>query len=147
MKFEDYICTRKPLYISGILFPFTLLVPILTVVFEGWHSGVPYGVFFAVQIAILMPGIYLIRPLVFWIWMSFCCTANIVCAATLYHYWTSCPDWMDAEVPKAVLMGIATSMWLNQIGIVMLGCFGWFKYFRRSYPDNSTVERTSSIVP
>jgi hypothetical protein len=116
-------------------------------VFEGWHSGVPYGVFFAVQIAILMPGIYLIRPLVFWIWMSFCCTANIVCAATLYHYWTSCPDWMDAEVPKAVLMGIATSMWLNQIGIVMLGCFGWFKYFRRSYPDNSTVERTSSIVP
>jgi len=70
MKYEDYILSNKPLWVSGIGLAVASLLPVSVLVFEGWHSGVPWAAFFAFLMAVLMPGIYLIRPRVFWVWMT-----------------------------------------------------------------------------
>ena len=129
MKYEEYVQSNRPLWVSGIALVATSLLPLSILVFEGWHSGVPWAAFFAVQIAVLMPGIYLIRPLVFWIWLAVSITISLTGIFTIEHYWNSVPDWMDAEMPKWVSYSIKASIWIIQTSSIVLGIFGWIKYF------------------
>ena len=129
MKYEEYVQSNRPLWVSGIALVATSLLPLSILVFEGWHSGVPWAAFFAVQIAVLMPGIYLIRPLVFWIWLAVSITISLTGIFTIEHYWNSVPDWMDAEMPKWVSYSIKVSIWIIQTSSIVLGIFGWIKYF------------------
>jgi hypothetical protein len=128
MKYEDYMRSNKPLRISGVALAVTSLFPLSAVILEGWHTGVASAAFFAFQVSVLIPGIYLLRPLVFWIWLTFAIIAIWAGNLTVLHYWTSVPDWMDAEIPAAVTMAIKVSLWLFDGSSVVLGIFGWLKY-------------------
>jgi hypothetical protein len=131
MKYQQYIHSNAPIWVSAVLLSLMLLLPVLVIVFEGYHDGVPYCILFAFQMAIFVPGIGLIRPLVFYIWSGICFLSNVLGLAMIYYYWTSAPDWMDAEIPDAIRAAIHMSIWLNQIAIFVLGTYGWFRHFRR----------------
>ncbi len=131
MPYDQYIGGNKPLWLSGIMLPLTLLLPILILVFEGWHNGVPCGAFLAIQISVLVPGIYLLRPLVFCVWVVITVVASSLGMLTIHLYWNSMADWMDAEIPTWVLHTIKVSLWLILSSSVALGILGWLKYFKR----------------
>lgn len=120
--------SNKPLWISGVSLAVTSLLPLSVVILEGWHSGVPWAAFFALQMSVLIPGIYLLRPLVFWIWIALAIIASSAGNLTIHHYWNSVPDWMDAEIPAAVRITIKTCIWLILGSSVVLGILGWMKY-------------------
>lgn len=141
MKYEDYIRSSKPLRISGLALAVTSLLPITVVILEGWHSGVPWAAFFALQMAVLVPGIYLLHPRVFGLWIVASGIAALTGNLTIHHYWNSVPDWMDAEIPTAVRLSIKASIWLILGSSVALGALGWIKYLKsRKTTHNHTPD-------
>ena len=136
MEHAEYIQSSKPLRVSGIALAVTSLLPISVLVFEGWHSGVPWAAFLALLIAVFMPGIYLIRPLVFSIWVALVVIISVASICTIEYYWNSVPDWMDAEIPKWISYSINMSLRLILATSVALGLFGWLRYFKRRRSHN-----------
>jgi hypothetical protein len=148
MKFDDYIKSNKPLWVSVVLLGLAMLIPVYTVVFQGWHSGVPFGVWFAIQVGIFMPGIYLIRPLVFWIWVAFMLITGVLGIVTFEYYWRSVPDWMDARIPNGIGLAIRTWLWLTQAAILGLGAFGWLRFFKfRRGTSHKPSQPTAAAPP
>jgi hypothetical protein len=139
MKYEECILSDKPIWMSSIGLAVASLLPVSIFVLEGWHSGVPWAAFFAVMISVLMPGIYLIRPRVFWIWAAFAITLSVMVIGTIEYYWRAAPDWMDAEIPKWVSYSIKASIRLILGSTVLLGIIGWFVYFKRRKSHTTTA--------
>jgi hypothetical protein len=130
MTYDEYIHSRRPVHFSIVLFAVALLLPISIIVFEGWHSGVPYGFGVAVAIGVLIPGIYLFRPLALGIWLAFSGITSLVGLLTFRHYWRSVPDWMDAQIPHGVTTAISFSLYIVQTTMLVLGICGWVRYIR-----------------
>ena len=144
MKYEEYILSNKPLWVSGIGLAVASLLPVSVLVFEGWHSGVPWAAFFAVLMAVLMPGIYLIRPRVFWVWMTTAIILSVTGTCTIQYYWRTAPDWMDADIPRWISVAIKTSIRFILGSSVVLGLFGWFVYFRRKGTHRTTASTATN---
>ena len=121
MNYGEYIQSNKPLWLSGVLLPIGMLLPVLVFVFEGWHDGMPWAIFIAILFAILIPGIYLIRPRVFWIWGGVTLVNSVFGIIIIRHYWL-------AEMPKAISTGIRLSCWFNLVAPVILGSCGWLRF-------------------
>lgn len=143
MKYEEYILSNKPLWVSSIGLAVASLLPVSVLVFEGWHSGVPWAAFFAVLMAVFMPGIYLIRRRVFWVWMTAAIIISVTGNCTIQYYWRTAPDWMDAEIPKWISFSIKASIRFILGSSVVLGLIGWFTYFKRK-KDHTTTKSTLS---
>jgi hypothetical protein len=147
MKYEDYMRSNKPLCISGVAIAVTSLFPISGVILEGWHSGVLWASFFAMQMAVFMPGIYLLHPRAFGLWIAISITVIIVGLLTFHHFWNSVPDWMDADIPAAVILAINVSIWLILGSSVVLGILGWINYLRgRKQTHNHTADGICKLV-
>jgi hypothetical protein len=130
MTHQEYIRSSRPLWVSGVLLALGLLIPILVLAFEGWHSGVPYGVLFAVELGIFLPGILLLRRRICITWLVLSLLTTIPCGITIYHCLTATPDWMDTEIPPAVWVVVTGTIWANRSSWYVLGAWGWFRYFR-----------------
>ena len=129
MKYEDYIRSARPVKDLCILSAASLLLPILIYVTGGWHSGVLWAIFFSLGLPLAL-GIYLLRPIIFFIWSSVFTIISIIAFLTITHYWNSVSDWMDAQIPVWILVSIKAYCYLFHISILMLGILGWYKYFR-----------------
>ena len=140
MKYEHYMRSNKPLCISGVACAVTSLFPISGVILDGWHSGVLWALFFAMQIAVFMPGIYLLHPRAFGIWITLSITVIIVVYLTFHNFYNSVPDWMDADIPAAVMLAINISLWLIFGSSVVFGILGWIKYLRRRKQTHSHTQ-------
>ena len=137
MTYEQYIHSSRPIHVSIVLFSVVLLLSISIIVFEGWHSGVPYGIGIAVALGFLIPGIYLLRPLALGLWLSFSGITSLIGLLTFRHYWRSVPDWMDAQIPRGVTTAISLSLSVVETTMLLLGISGWVRYIRIRNADHS----------
>lgn len=130
MNHEQYMRSKQPLWFSGLALAVTSLLPLSVVLSDGWSSSAAWAAFFPAQMAVFMPGIFLLHPRVFWLWLAFSVIASLAGNWIIHSYWNSGPDWMDAEIPAAVMGAIQASIWLILGSSVVLGVLGWIKYFR-----------------
>ncbi len=130
MSYEQYIHSGKPLRVSATLSCVAILLPLSILALEGWHSGVAYGFGIALAVGVFIPGIYLLRPLAFYIWAALSAVASIASIVVIEHYWRSGPDWMDAEIPRGIAAAMRASLFVIQASILVLGTCGWVQYFR-----------------
>ena len=130
MNYEQYIRSGKPVCLSVTLSCIALLLPLSILALEGWHSGVAYGVGIALAVGVFIPGIYLLRPLAFYIWAALSAVASISGTLVVEHYWRAAPDWMDAQMPRGIAVTIRACLLVIQASILILGTWGWVHYFR-----------------
>jgi hypothetical protein len=130
MTYDEYIHSRKPVRVSAGLFVVVLLIPLATLTFEGWHSGVFWGFGFAVAVGFLIPGIHLLRPQALALWTMLSGGTSLFAILTALHYWRSVPDWMDAQIPHSVTSAISVSLFVIQTSMFILGVCGWIRYIR-----------------
>ena len=130
MNHDQYMRSAWPLWYSGIALAVASLLPLSMVLSDGWSSSVAWATFFAAQMAVFMPGFFLLHPRVFWLWLAFTVMASLAGNWVIHSYWNSGPDWMDAEIPAAVMGAIQSSIWIILGSSLLLGTLGWITYFR-----------------
>ena len=130
MRYEHYVHSNRPLHLSAVLLGIALLLPLSIFATEGWHSGVLYSIGFAFAIGVFIPGIYLLRPLVFYLWAAYSAVVSVSGILVFEYYWRSVPDWMDADIPDALTITIRVLIMLIEVSMFVLGIWGWIHYFK-----------------
>ena len=131
MRHEDYIRSRKPLWLAlWLLLGFSPL-PLGILLTEGFHSGVAYSFLVVAEFGIFLPGITLLPRKIVLPWLIVCLPSVLVIVVMFIYYLRQAPDWMDAEIPSAFLVLSQGVAWGSRLYLWALGALGWLRYFRR----------------